>query len=79
MRENVNQLHYTIQLLEEGLRDLRDMRNCVLCGKELQFGDELGFCEECQKKSDFPYDLDKYYSDYDKGKVAFKGFETLEK
>jgi hypothetical protein len=42
-------------------------------------GNELGFCESCQKDKDFPYDLDKYYEDHDAGKVAFKGFETMDR
>ena len=56
------------------------MTNCILCGQEYSIGDngnELGFCEECQKAKDFPYDLDKYYEDYDNDKVVFKGFETM--
>lgn len=59
-----------------------DKDYCVWCGKPFiigETGNELGFCEKCQKKKDFPYDLDKYYEDYDKGKVAFKGFDTLER
>jgi len=57
-----------------------DTANCLLCGNEFIIGidgNELGFCEDCQKSKDFPYDLDKYYEDYDKGKVVFKGFETM--
>lgn len=56
------------------------MDNCILCGKEFMIGEdgnELGFCMECQKDEDFPYDLDAYYKDYDTGKVAFKGFDTM--
>ena len=54
--------------------------NCVLCGKPFiigEDGNELGFCIRCQKNKDFPYDLDKYYKDHDKGKTTFKGFETM--
>lgn len=53
---------------------------CILCGKLFESGidgNELGFCLECQHKKDFPYDLDAYYRDYDNGKVAFKGIETM--
>ena len=53
---------------------------CLLCGKSFvagEDGNELGFCCKCQDKKDFPYDLDRYYEDYDKGKVAFKGFDTM--
>ena len=53
---------------------------CLLCGNEYHIGidgNELGFCVTCQNKPDFPYDLDKYYEDYDNGKVVFKGFETM--
>lgn len=57
-----------------------DMAYCILCGKEFTVGEdgnELGFCIKCQEKPDFPYDLDKYYEDYDNDKVTFKGFETM--
>lgn len=60
--------------------DPEDIVHCILCGKEFMLGvdgNELGFCVECQEKSDFPYDIDKYYEDYDKGLVVFKGFETM--
>lgn len=53
---------------------------CLLCNRYFIIGDsgnELGFCIKCQKKPDFPYDLDKYYTDYDYDKVGFKGFETM--
>jgi len=53
---------------------------CLLCGREYLVGvdgNELGFCEVCQKSEDFPYDLDRYYEDYDKGRVVFKGFDTM--
>lgn len=56
--------------------------NCILCSKVFTMGEdgnELGFCLTCQKDKKFPYDLDKYYEDYDKGKVAFKGFDTMER
>lgn len=54
--------------------------NCILCDKTFiigETGNELGFCIECQENKDFPYDIGKYYEDYDKGKVAFKGFDTM--
>ena len=54
--------------------------NCILCGEEFiigETGNELGFCCSCQEKPDFPYDLDKYYKDYDNNKVVFKGFDTM--
>lgn len=41
---------------------------CLLCGKPFiagETGNELGFCEKCQRKSSFPYDLDRYYRDLD--------------
>ena len=53
---------------------------CLLCGKSFvagEDGNELGFCCKCQDKESFPYDLDRYYEDLDKGKVAFKGFDTM--
>lgn len=53
---------------------------CILCGNVFTIGEdgnELGFCLKCQEKKDFPYDLDRYYKDYDAGKVAFKGFDTM--
>jgi|TARA_Y100000034_G_scaffold133551_1_gene199329 hypothetical protein len=55
---------------------------CVLCDHAFYLGEsgnELGFCIKCQEKEDFPYDLDKYYADYDNDKVAFKGFETMDR
>jgi hypothetical protein len=55
---------------------------CILCEKAFfvgEDGNELGFCLTCQKDKKFPYDLDKYYKDHDKGKVAFKGFDTMER
>ena len=57
-----------------------ELDECILCGKKFMMGEdgnELGFCVECQEKPDFPYDLDKYYEDYDNGLVVFKGFETM--
>lgn len=36
------------------------MDKCILCGKNFiigETGNELGFCVKCQKKKDFPYDL----------------------
>lgn len=59
-----------------------NMMDCVLCGKQFSMGNngnELGFCENCINSKDFPYDLDKYYKDYEKGKVAFKGIETMKR
>ena len=53
---------------------------CILCNKKFTIGEdgnELGFCCKCQKDKDFPYDLDKYYKDYDNNKVVFKGFDTM--
>ena len=53
---------------------------CIWCGKKFYIGEtgnELGFCVKCQESKDFPYDIDKYYEDYDNGKVVFKGFDTL--
>ncbi len=55
---------------------------CILCEKYFiigEDGNELGFCASCQEDKDFPYDLDAYYKDHDTGKVAFKGFETMER
>lgn len=57
-----------------------DTDYCVLCADPFtpgEDGNELGFCLKCQNKKDFPYDLNKYYEDHDKGKVAFKGFDTM--
>ena len=54
--------------------------SCLLCGENFiigETGNELGFCADCQDKDDFPYDLDKYYKDYDNNKVVFKGFDTM--
>ncbi len=53
---------------------------CILCGNEFiigEDGNELGFCQHCQEQPDFPYDLERYYKDYDNDKVVFKGFETM--
>ena len=55
------------------------MAFCLICGGKYQIGEdgnELGFCQKCQEKPDFPYDLDAYYEDLDKGKTIFKGFDT---
>jgi len=54
--------------------------HCILCNREYMIGEdgnELGFCCKCQDDSDFPYDLDRYYKDYDNGKTTFKGFDTM--
>lgn len=40
-------------------------------------GNELGFSEFAMNQENFPYDIDAYYKDYDNGKVAFKGFDTM--
>jgi len=56
------------------------VENCILCGQLFTIGEtgnELGFCITCQEKPEFPYDIDKYYQDYDNNKVAFKGFDTM--
>lgn len=56
------------------------MDTCIWCGTAFEIGEsgnELGFCCECSESPDFPYDIDKYYKDYDRGEVAFKGFDTL--
>ena len=59
-----------------------DEEFCILCGGTFtpgETGNELGFCMLCMDDPNFPYDLDKYYEDHDNGKVAFKGFETMER
>ena len=59
---------------------IKNIVYCILCKKSFiigESGNELGFCIECQEKKDFPYDIDKYYQDYDNNKVAFKGFDTM--
>jgi hypothetical protein len=56
--------------------------DCILCGKPFTIGEdgnELGFCCKCQESENFPYDLEKYYKDHDAGKVAFKGFDTMDR
>ena len=56
------------------------MDRCILCGQDFEIGlsgNELGFCCTCQDKKDFPYDINRYYADYDRNLVAFKGFETM--
>ena len=56
------------------------MEECILCGNNFEIGEngnELGFCCDCQNNKDFPYNLDKYYKDYDNNKVVFKGFDTM--
>ena len=56
------------------------MDYCILCEKEFivgEDGNELGFCLSCQESDTFPYNLDDYYRDYDRGNVAFKGFDTM--
>lgn len=62
------------------INEEEESENCIWCGKSFipgEDGNELGFCCECQKDEDFPYDIDAYYKDYDNNKVAFKGFDTL--
>lgn len=57
-----------------------ETEKCLLCGNDFiigEDGNELGFCVTCQEQNDFPYDLDKYYEDYDADKVVFKGFDTM--
>lgn len=58
------------------------LATCIMCGSAFfigQDGNELGFCGSCQEDDDFPYDLDAYYKDHDAGKVAFKGFDTMDR
>ena len=53
---------------------------CIWCDGSFipgEDGNELGFCMKCSTSDKFPYDLDKYYEDYDKWKAGWKGFETL--
>ena len=48
--------------------------NCILCGNNFVIGEdghELGFCLKCQKKKDFPYDINKYYEDHFKKASTF--------
>jgi len=55
---------------------------CIMCENDFvigETGNELGFCCSCSSNKNFPYDLNKYYEDYDKGKVIFKGFETMDR
>lgn len=55
---------------------------CILCEESFiigEDGNELGFCLKCQNEKNFPYDLNAYYKDYDKGKIAFKGFDTMDR
>ncbi len=57
-----------------------ETENCIWCGEQFisgEDGNELGFCCKCQVEKSFPYDIEAYYKDYDEGKVAFKGFDTL--
>jgi len=64
------------------LNDCEDLISCIDCGKLFlvgQDGNDLGFCETCQNKDDFPYDLDAYYKNYDDDKVAFKGTDTRDR
>lgn len=59
-----------------------DLAICIMCDKAFTIGEdgnELGFCLSCQEDKDFPYDLDAYYEDHDADKVAFKGFETMDR
>jgi len=59
-----------------------NMDICIMCGGKFSIGNtgnELGFCIDCQKSPDFPYDLKKYYEDHDAGLVGFKGFDTMER
>ena len=56
------------------------VNKCVYCGEWFtvgETGNELGFCESCINDPEFPYDIEAYYKDYDNGKVAFKGFDTM--
>ncbi len=51
--------------------------DCLECGKSFVMGEdgnELGLCEHCASEV---YDCDKYYNDYDNGKVVFKGLDTI--
>ena len=60
------------------MEELKDI--CIMCEQDFvagESGNELGFCCTCSEKETFPYDLDKYYDDYDEGKVVFKGFDTM--
>jgi len=62
------------------MEDVDETNNCLLCGKEFiigESGNELGFCVTCQEQKNFPYDLDRYYEDYENGKTIFKGFDTM--
>ncbi len=55
---------------------------CIMCENDFvigETGNELGFCCSCTSNKNFPYDLNKYYEDYDNGKVIFKGFETMDR
>ena len=55
---------------------------CIMCENDFvigETGNELGFCCSCSSNKNFPYDLNKYYEDYDNGKVIFKGFETMDR
>ena len=57
---------------EIGLDDSESI--CILCGQKFITGidgNELGFCLCCQDKKSFPYDLDRYYKDYDANKTIF--------
>jgi hypothetical protein len=69
-----------VRLSGEGEKYEQGTNKCLLCGKPFTHGEdgnELGFCCTCQEADDFPYDIDAYYLDYDNGKVAFKGFDTM--
>ena len=71
---------YGKEEFDEWLADYDLMAKCILCDKNFTIGEngnELGFCIECQEKEQFPYDLDKYYKDYDNNKIGFKGFDTM--
>ena len=67
---------------EEEVYDCEQTDICIMCGNDFvigETGNELGFCCSCSSNKNFPYDLNKYYEDYDNGKVIFKGFETMDR
>lgn len=55
----------------------QEVWDCLVCGTKFvagEDGNELGLCEKCATEI---YDCDTYYKDYEAGKVAFKGVDTL--
>jgi len=67
-----------VELLQwAGVPEFSEEMECLECGKKFvagEDGNELGLCEHC---ASVVYDCEKYYKDYDNGRVTFKGTDTI--